>query len=280
MDMTEKKDNKPVVIDLEKSIASKNKKLSKSIPGFIMRYLKRTIHQEEMNSVLNKNRNVFGPEFVAALLKDFNITYTVHNVDKMPKDKRYIFASNHPLGGFDGVVLMDMIIKNFAEPRVFVNDLLTVIKNYEPLLLPVNKHGGQQRDVFKIIDEALKTDRPILDFPFGLVSRKVKGVVMDIEWKKTFVTRARKYERDIIPVHFDSQNSKRFYRVAKWRKRFGIKANIEMFYLPDESFKKRNSHFDIYLGEPISYKSLTKDKTPKEWAAEIKKIAYSLKPKA
>jgi putative hemolysin len=278
--MTEKQDHKPVVIDLEKSIASKNKRLAKSIPGFIMRYLKKTIHQEEMNEVLKKNRNVFGTQFVEALLKDFNITYTVHNAGRIPKEGRYIFASNHPLGGFDGVVLIDMITKNFAEPRVFVNDLLTVIKNYEPLFLPVNKHGGQQRDVFKIIDEACKSEYHILDFPFGLVSRKVKGKVMDLEWKKTFVNRARKYERDIIPVHFDSENTKRFYRVAKWRKRLGIKANIEMFYLPDESFRKRNHHFDIYLGEPISYKSLTKDKTPNEWAAEIKKIAYSLKPKA
>ena len=278
--MAEKQEHKHVVIDLEKTIATKSKSLAKSIPGFIMRYLKRTIHQDEINEVLRKNANNFGTKFVESVLKEFNVTYTVHNLDKIPKEGRYIFASNHPLGGFDGVVLADMIAKNFSEPRVLVNDLLMLIKNYEPLFLPINKHGGHSREAFRMIDEASKADYPILDFPFGLVSRKVKGKVTDIVWKKTFVNRARKYERDIIPVHFDSHNSKRFYRVAKWRKRLGIKANIEMFFLPDESFKKRNSHFDIYLGEPISYKSLTKDKTPEEWAAEIKKIAYSLKPNA
>lgn len=268
----------PVVLDIEKAIAMKNPKLAKAIPGFIMRYIKRTIHQEEMNTILRKNTGIFGTAFVRSLLNEFNITYTIHNTENIPKEGRYIFVSNHPLGGFDGVVLADIIASNWSEPRILVNDLLLLIKNYNPLFLPINKHGGHSRDALQKINEALKADYPILDFPFGLVSRKANGVVQDLDWKRTFVNRAKKYERDIIPIHFDGVNSNRFYRVAQWRKKLGIKANIEMFYLPSESFKQRNKHFNVYFGKPISYKSLTPDKKPDEWATEIKKIAYSLKP--
>ncbi len=275
----EKKEIQPVQIDLEKTIASKNKNLAKSIPGFVMRYLKRTIHEDDLNRILRDYADKFGVDFVRSILKDFNITYEAHHTERVPKGGRYIFASNHPLGGLDGVVLADLLNKYWGEPRILVNDLLLLIKNYHPLFLPINKHGAHSREAIKKIDEAFESDHPILDFPFGLVSRKVKGKIEDLEWKRTFVNRARKYERDIVPVHFDARNSNRFYRVAQWRKRLGIKANIEMFYLPDEVFKQSDKHFDIYIGNPISYKSLTKDKTADEWAAEIKKIAYSLKPK-
>ncbi|HKK60660.1 MAG TPA: hypothetical protein VJ937_14360 [Salinivirga sp.] len=277
--MEEKKSITPVQIDLKEAIASKNKGLAKAIPGFVMRYLKRTIHEEELNRILYDYADKFGIDFVRSILKDFNVTYTAHNAEAVPQGGRYIFASNHPLGGFDGVVMADLIASNWGEPRLLVNDLLLLIKNYEPLFLPINKHGTHSREAIQVIDEAFKTDYPILDFPFGLVSRKVKGKIQDLKWNRTFVNRARKYERDIVPVFFDGHNSKRFYRVAQWRKRLGIKANIEMFYLPDEVFKQHNEHFDVYFGEPISYKSLTKEKTADEWAAEIKKTAYSLKPK-
>ncbi len=275
-------DNKsitPIQIDLKEAIASKNKNLARAIPGFIMRYLKRTIHEAELNRVLYDYADKFGLDFVRAILKDFNVSYTSHNAEAVPMGGRYIFASNHPLGGFDGVVMADLIGSTWGEPRLLVNDLLLLIKNYEPLFLPINKHGTHSREAIKIIDDAFRSDHPILDFPFGLVSRKVKGKITDLEWKRTFVNRARKYERDIVPVYFDGHNSNRFYRVAQWRKRLGIKANIEMFYLPSEVFKQCNEHFDVYFGRPIPYKSLTKDKSADEWAAEIKKIVYSLKPK-
>lgn len=268
----------PVVIDIKKAIAMKNPRLANSIPGFIIRFMERTIHQDEMNVILKKYANVFGTKFVRALLNEFNITYTTHNIENIPKDGRYIFVSNHPLGGFDGVILADILASNWSEPRILVNDLLLIIKNYNPLFLPINKHGANARDAIKKIDEAHKADYPILDFPFGLVSRKVNGVVQDFEWKRTFVSKAKKHKRDIVPIYFDGINSKRFYRVAKWRKRLRIKANIEMFYLPSEAFKKRNCHFNVYFGKPISYKTLTSDKKNDEWAAEIKKTAYSLKP--
>ena len=243
-----------------------------------MRYLKKTIHQDDINRILRDYADKSGVDFARAVLQDFNVTYTTHNADQVPQGGRYIFASNHPLGGFDGVVMADVLASNWGEPRLLVNDLLLMLKNYEPLFLPINKHGTHSRDAIRIIDEAFKSDYPILDFPFGLVSRKVKGKITDLEWKHTFITLARKYERDVVPVYFDGRNTNRFYRLAQWRKRLGIKANIEMFYLPDELFRQAGEHYDIYFGKPISYKSMDKEKSAREWAAQVKKTVYSLKP--
>ncbi|MDA3866267.1 MAG: glycerol acyltransferase [Salinivirgaceae bacterium] len=268
----------PIQIDIRKAMALKSPGLARSIPGFVYRFIERTIHQDDINRILRKYADKTGVEFVRSLLKEFNVTYTVHNEHLIPKDGRYIFASNHPLGGFDGVVMADVLASHWGEPRLLVNDLLLLIENYNPLFLPINKHGSHSREAIQKIDEAFKADYPILDFPFGLVSRKHKGEIKDLVWRRTFVNRARKYERDIVPVFFDGQNSKKFYRVAQWRKKLGLKVNLEMFYLPGESFKQYNSHFNIYFGEPIPYQSLTRDKCPDQWAEEIKSIAYSLKP--
>lgn len=112
-------------------------------------------------------------------------------------------------------------------------------------------------------------------FP-GMVSRKVKGVVKDLEWQKSFVVKAVKYQRDIIPIRVKAENSKFFYNLANFRTKIGLKVNLEMMYLPKETFNKKGSTFTLVIGKPIKWETLDKSKTPKEWAEEIKNIVYQL----
>ena len=43
-------------IDLEKVIASKSPQLLKYIPSFILNYLKKTLHLDELNAAIYRNR--------------------------------------------------------------------------------------------------------------------------------------------------------------------------------------------------------------------------------
>ena len=56
-------------------------------------------------------------------------------------------------------------------------------------------------------------------------------LIKDLEWKKSFITKAKQFERDVIPVHISGKNSSFFYQLANFRKFLKIRANIEMFFL-------------------------------------------------
>ncbi len=272
-------ENKTHKIDIEKVIRDKNPKLLKILPRFVINYIKKIIHQNDINYELEKNKDLIGLDFVEAIISDFNLDVKIYGLENIPKTGRFIFASNHPLGGLESMVFMSAVSKVYNNNFKFlVNDILMNLKNLEPLFLPINKHGAQARESAKIIDETYKTDKQILIYPAGLVSRRIKGKIVDLEWQKSFVSKAILHKRDIIPIFIEGKNSNFFYNLASLRKFFKIKANIEMFYLVNEAFKQKNKTIPIYFGKPISYKMLKKSKIKHNILAEkIKNYTFSLK---
>jgi putative hemolysin len=264
-------------IDIEEVIRKKNPKLLKVLPKFLIRYLKHITHQDELNDAINKNKNKFGTDFVKGILQELGIRFEVYGTENIPVSGRFIFAANHPLGGLDGLVLIDDVGKHFPHLKFVVNDLLLNVKNMAPVFVPVNKHGRQSIEYAQKIDEAYKSDEQILYFPAGLCSRKVKGQIADLEWHKSFIVKAVKYQRDIIPVYFEGRNSNFFYTLANIRKSLGIKTNIEMLYLVDEMFKQREKLIKLTYGKPISCTTFNHSKQPSEWAESVRRTVYSMK---
>lgn len=264
------------LIDIEKVFASKNPALLKIIPGFVIRYLKRITHQEEINEFLAQKGHLKGVEFGKAILGLFGAKYQAEGLESVPGDGRYIFASNHPLGGLDGIAFLVATSEKFTHLKFPVNDILMHLKPLDNIFVPINKHGGHSRDAARGIEDAYKSDAQILMFPAGLVSRKQKGIIRDLEWKKNFVRKAIQHKRDIVPVHISGRNSDFFYRFARIRKKLGIKANIEMLYLPDEMFKQHNQNLHIRFGEPISWQQLKESGTTESWTRKIKEKSYEL----
>ncbi|MCY4779590.1 1-acyl-sn-glycerol-3-phosphate acyltransferase [Sphingobacterium sp. UT-1RO-CII-1] len=263
-------------IQVRNIIHAKSPKLAKWIPGFLINYLKRIIHEEEINYIMTKFRELYGLDFVDALIDELGIEVVVKGEDRIPYTDNVIFASNHPLGGLDGIAIMHAIGRYRRDVKFLVNDILLSIRNLEPLFVPVNKVGSQAKSAIMAIDKAYASDNALLIFPAGLVSRKIKGKVADLEWKKSFINKSKKYKRDIIPVYIDGENSNFFYNLAKIRAKLGLKANIEMLYLPDEMFSQRNQRVVISIGERIPYHHFDSSKTEYEWANEVKSTVYSM----
>jgi putative hemolysin len=264
-------------IDIRKAIADKNPRLLKLMPGFLLRYIKRTIHEDELNDAVNRNKNRFGHDFVDAAMEEFGATPTVIGAENIPRSGGVIMAANHPLGGLDGIAFMDVVGEYRKDIKFFVNDLLMAFKNFAPIFVPVNKHGKNSGDYAKKFEEVYASQDCLLLFPAGLVSRKQSdGRIEDLVWKKSFVTKAIQYEKDIVPVFIDGTNSKFFYNLAYWRKKAGIKANVEMFYLVDEMYRQRGKKLTFTFGEPISWKTFTKDKPAEYWSERVKQHVYAL----
>jgi 1-acyl-sn-glycerol-3-phosphate acyltransferase len=265
-------------INIKNLFHEKNPKLAKWIPGFIYRYLRKITHQDYFNEIIRDFGHLRGHAFSVAMMEYFNITIKVEGEAYLPDDGRYIFASNHPLGGLDGHVIMDLVGKKYGPDKYkfLVNDLLMTLKNLEDVFIPVNKHGRQGAELAEKLEAAFKSDVQILSFPAGLVSRKINGQVMDLPWHKNFINKSRQYQRDIIPIHMGGENSKFFYRLYKFRKSLGIKANIEMLYLMDETYKHRNKHLTVKFGKPIPWQTFDKSKRPPEWAKWMKDVVYKI----
>ena len=264
-------------IDIEEVIRKKNAALTKMMPGFMVSFMKRLIHEDEINRIIYDYRDRYGLAFVRSILEDMRVTYSMKGLDQVPVNGRYIFASNHPLGGFDGLVLMDAIGTVFPEIRFIVNDLLLNLKNFEPIFVPVNKHGRQSVEYARKIDETYSSDAQVLYFPAGLCSRKIKKQIIDLKWNRNFIRKAVKYQRDVVPVYFEGRNSNFFYNLANLRKMLGIKANLEMTFLVDEFFKQTGQHIQLKFGKPISYTTFDKSKNDDQWTDAVREMVYSMR---
>ena len=273
--------NKDLKVDLNAIIASKSERLAKYAPKFILSWLKKVIHQDELNEILRYSNGAIDVEFADKTLAWLNVKSNVKftNRESLDPQKKYIFVSNHPLGGLDGLIMISVLGKLSGKIKFVVNDLLMNIVPMRNLFVPVNKHGRMGKEYGKMITDAYSSDAQILYFPAGLCSRLIKGEITDLQWHKNFLKQAKKYNRDIVPVHFSGRNSNFFYRLAKIRKALGIKFNFEMIFLPDEMFRQKNSIFDITIGEPVPIETIDSSRTLDQWCMEIRKKCYELKEK-
>lgn len=263
-------------IDIRAVFAEKSPKLARFIPGFIYNYITRIMHINDVNEILAKYGDQKGIDFVHKVVEHFDVKEEVIGIENIPESGRFIFASNHPLGGFDGLLLMSNVNKLLGEVRFLVNDVLMNIPQLESVFVPINKHGGHGRDVARIVQEQYQSDAQILIFPSGYASRKINGKITDTEWKKHFIQKSAQYQRDIIPVHVSGHNSNFFYKLANFRKAIKLKWNLEQFFLPDETFKHRGQKFTISFGEPIPYTTFDKSKKLNEWADYVREKVYAM----
>lgn len=259
-------------IDLEKVVAAKGGHL----PSFVIKALGKFLHLDFLNKFFVLGYE--GVEFCEETLKYLDVQIDVEGLERIPDDGTlYTFASNHPLGGIDGVALGGIVGRKFdGRIKYLVNDFLMSIKGLAPVCVPINKVGAQSRNLPSLINEAFHSDNHILIFPAGLCSRKTGGKIQDLEWGKAFITKSVESGRAVVPVHFIAENSKRFYRIAKLCTLLKAKFNFAMLLLPDEMVRAQHSRFKVIFGEPVPSTAFDRSRTPLQWAAWMREQVYKL----
>jgi putative hemolysin len=262
-------------IDIEKVLKEKAYKLYKWLPGFAINWLKKKLHEDDINKTMDILKDDYGLEFNRKGLIQLGAKVESLNSELVPKTGSVVIVSNHPLGGLDGMALIKAVGDIRPDVRFLVNDVLKSIKNYGEIYVAVNKLGATSAKYLRVIEEVFREESALLIFPAGLVSRKQNGLVRDLEWKKSFVTQAVDHGRMIQPVFIEGKNSKFFYNFAMWRKRLGIKVNIEMLFLPDEMFKARKETIKIHFSKPFDSALLDKSKSDRQWSKLLYQYIYS-----
>ena len=267
-------------IDVRQILRGKMGTKAKYVPGFIVKWLERILHQDEVNEFLWDNRDRTGVEWLESCLKYLDTTLDIVGEENLPDSddgRLYTFVSNHPLGGQDGVALGAILGRHYGGNfRYLVNDLLMNLPGLAPLCIPINKTGRQSRNFPAMVEAGFRSDNHILMFPAGICSRRIDGTIHDLPWKKTFISKSVETHRDVVPIHFGGRNSDFFYNLADTCKRLGIKFNIAMLYLADEMYKNRHKTFRVAIGKPIPWQTFDKSKTPMEWAKYVQDIVYKL----
>lgn len=271
MEMTGKK-----FIDVEEILRSKNASLYKVMPRLLINYIKRIIHQDFINDFIARNGNKNSFEFVEAIITEFNLNIVVKGKHNIVSDGRCIYVSNHPLGGLDAMAQLHIIGKYRNDVKFIVNDILLQLKNLQALFAGVNKHGKNTAEMLEAIDNLYASDMAVFIYPAGLVSRKQNGIIKDLDWKKSFISKAKKNNSPVVPVHVEGSNTNFFYTLANFRKRIGINANIEMFYLADEMIKQKGKTITVTFGKKIEAGTFDNRFTDWEWAQKVKEFVYTL----
>lgn len=267
-------------IDVEKILESKVGSKVGLLPGFAVSWLKRILHEDEVNRFLWESRHLSGTEWLTECVRYLDMTLQIDGIENLPpKDdgRLYTFVSNHPLGGIDGVAL-GSVIGNFYDSRFryLVNDLLLNLPGLKPLCIGINKTGKQSRNFPAMVEAGFQSNHHILMFPAGLCSRKIEGKIHDLPWKKTFVSKSVEYQRDVVPIRFDGQNSDRFYRIANLCKALHLKFNVAMLFLVDEMYRNVHKTFRITIGKPIPWQTFDKSKSMVSWAKYVEDKVYEL----
>lgn len=229
-----------------------------------------------MNATIYRNRAKTGVPFVNDVLSDWKINIITSGLEKIPREGRFVLAANHPVGGIDALSFFSVAGSIFPEIVFPSNELLNVIPNLRPLFLGLNVFGRNTRETAGEINKLFESQKQILIFPAGEVSRRKRGIIADVTWQKSFITKSIQFDRDIIPVFISGRNSNLFYNIARVRKLLGIKMYLETILLPREMMKQHNSTVSVLFGDIIPASSLTREKSPQEWAQHVKEIVYSL----
>lgn len=268
------------VIDIDNILKSKLGKKARWVPKPLVCWLKHIVHEDQVNEHLWQARDLKGTPWLKATIDYLHVRIIVKGIENLPaKDdtRRYTFVSNHPLGGIDGIAIGSVIGEHYNDNfRYLVNDLLMNLPGLAPLCIPINKTGKNGRDFPAMVEAGFHGDTHILMFPAGLCSRRKNGVIRDLEWKKTFITKSIETQRDVVPIYFEGRNSNFFYRLSNISDRYVKKINIAMLFLSDEMFKNTGKTFTITIGKPIPWQTFNKEKTPTEWARFVKDEVYKL----
>ena len=266
-------------VDIDKILKDKMGAKAKFVPRPLVSWLKRIAHQDQVNTYLWDSRHLVGTEWLEECVRYLDATLDIVGEENLPdkNDGRlYTFVSNHPLGGEDGVALGAIIGRHYdGRFRYLVNDLLMNLPGLAPLCIPINKTGKQGRDFPKMVEAGFQSDNHMLMFPAGLCSRRKNGVIRDIPWKKTFITKSIEYQRDVVPIHFGGQNSNFFYRLANFSDRC-LPFNLAMLFLVDEMYKNVHKTFRVAIGKPIPWQTFDKSRKPAEWAQWVQDKVYEL----
>lgn len=222
-----------------------------------------------------------GPDFAAAVIKRLGIkleigdAFRLHQLPEGP----FITVSNHPYGGMDGIILLDLIGHQREGFKVMVNEFLDLIEPFRQSWITVNpknndSNGVTQKNIqgVKEVFQTLRDGKPVGFFPSGAVSDfSIKELrIRDRQWQEPLIRLIRKARVPIVPIRFLDRNSAFFYFLGM------INWKIRTLRLPKEVINKEGSTIRVAVGETISVAQQDQHKDFKGFRDLLRNSVYEM----
>ena len=222
----------------------------------LTRMLMRTLAIDRCNDLYDRNSHLSGPDFARAVLKDIGVSYEIYNqevLDELP-DGPFVTISNHPYGGIDGIILVDIFGHLREGYKVMVNRFLGRVESLKDSFICVTPNGDEKNsptsDSIQGVKEALmhvRCGNPIGIFPSGAVSDLClkDRCVRDRQWQEPVIRLIKKMNVPVLPIRFLDRNSDFYYSLGliDWR--------VRLLRLPSEVFNKKGQCVRVSLGSLI-----------------------------
>jgi 1-acyl-sn-glycerol-3-phosphate acyltransferase len=265
-------------VDIEKIFREKAPNLYPKVPRFVFNYLKRIVHEDDVNALQLRQGHKFGLEYFAACQEELGLNVTFEGLENVPEKGGAIVAACHPMAGVDGVAMVNILATKRKDVHIPVNDIVSKLKNFGDVLIGIDKIGSTGFASLRKLITLYRSERMVAIFPAGLVSRRKNGKIKDLAWQKGFLSMAVRNNKPIIPVFVEGHMSDFFYNLSNFRTAIGIKANLEMLYLADEMFRQKGRKVHIVFGKPIDSSIFSKkNKNHTHQSQFVRDYLYELK---
>lgn len=155
-------------IDLDVAIQNSNSAFLKKMPKWVISLLKKIIHQDEMNRILNKYEDCYGVDFLPKIIEELQLTVQIEGEENLPADGRCFFAANHPFGFVDGLILTNTVGKKYGKLKAIGNDSFLLAPHLKPIIAAVNVFGSNPKAYLLELENLFESDSPITHFPAGV----------------------------------------------------------------------------------------------------------------
>lgn len=248
---------------------------------WILKNAMRIFGIDRVNALYGRSAAYRGVAFTKHILADLKVNWSIGHAERLnqlPKGA-FITISNHPYGGLDGVMLVDLIANIRPEYKFMVNNLVYHAEAMQENFISVIPQKGKKKlnpmldyQGIKETLTHLKEGNPVGFFPAGGVSMfHLKSMkVYDREWQTGILKIIKIAKVPIVPIRFYDLNSPFFYflGVIDWRIR-----QVRMSY---ELFNKSKKIHRLAIGKTIMPEELEAFSDLKELEQVLRKSVYEM----
>lgn len=236
---------------------------------------------DKVNYVYNHSIDYTGARFTEGLLNDFGVNYIIGNAENLSHlpEGAFITISNHPYGGLDGIILIDLLARIRPDFRLMVNRILSLVRTMKDNFISVTPVGNKKNNITTASIQGMRetlahlhNGHPVGFFPSGAVSDfSLKEMrVRDRGWQKSILHLIRAVKVPVVPIRFFGRNSAFFYFLGliNWR--------VRSLRLPHEVFNKSEQKIRIGVGNIISVKEQEQYADTESLGRFLRKAVYEM----
>lgn len=203
-------------------------------------------------------RNIAGyaslEEFTGEALEQLGIEYRVteEQIRRIPAAGPCILVANHPYGGLDGLILLNLLSRRRQDLKVVGNYLLERIPQLKPCLVAVDPFNRPQSGALNLSPlrravRHLRNEGILVVFPAGEVSSRQKGQaqVCDRPWNDLVGRLVRLSRASVVPVYFPGDNGWLFQLAGR------IHERLRTALLPKMLLRRQGQRITLAIGRPL-----------------------------